>query len=264
MLIQRAGGTAQRRLNVFVYGPPGSGKTQLGLTFPNPVLVDFEDGYLTAETMGLGNVPLLQPKTIEDLLPILENPGRIVAEIKEACDGYEPETFIFDSATTLQTMLMGRENRPKEPGIGILARQRNRTAPNTPSVEDYKELNLMMTGFFNLTRQMAYHTVITAHACMQETEDSPKGLNVDQSRVRYKGLPVLTGKLAYSAGGLADMFIYMESKPKGDGTIHTAHLRTTGTYEARHRLGEGAPSRIDNPKFTDLWNIYEKARRNDG
>ncbi len=262
MEIRRTGGTAAKRLNVLAYGPPGTGKTFFGLGFPNPALVDFEDGYLTAETGGFGHVPLLQPKSREDYLRIIEAPEVVASEVAEACDGYKVETWIFDSATSLSTMLMGKSQRGDKPGYGIMGEMRSRVDADCPSIEDYKMLNLYMTEFFNTVRQMPYHTYITAHSCLDKTEDSPRGLGVPESLVKYAGYPVLTGKLQYNAGNLADVYIYMETHIKAGEQVFTAHLRKYGTYNARHRLGAGTPARIDHPTFEKLWTIYNERREN--
>ncbi len=259
--IQRAGDAA-RRLNVFAYGPAGAGKTWFALTFPNPVLVDFEDGSLTAETMGKGDIPMLQPSSYSDVQRILEAPDVVASEIADQCNGYEVKTWIFDSATSMGVKLLGAPASEWRDGYGLLSEQRNRTDPMSPTIEDYKLLNLEMVSFFNLVRQMPYHTVITAHAGLDRTEDSPKGLNVKEDKVRYSGFPILTGALKYGAGNLADLYIYMDTRPKGTDVAHFAHLRKIGSYNARHRLGPGVPPSIEDPNFTKLWTIYEQRREN--
>jgi len=256
--IKRAGDAA-RRLNVFAYGPAGSGKTRFSLTFPNPVLVDFEDGSLTAETMGKGHTPMLQPRTYEEVQRILEAPDAVASEIAAACDGYKVETWVFDSATSLNMLLLGSPESEWSKGYGLLNERRERPhGPLAPSIEDYKILNLEMLKFFNLVRQMKYHTVITAHAKLDKTEDSPKGLNAPDSQVRYSGYPILTGDLKYGAANLADLTIYMED---ANGK-YSAHLRRYKQWNARHRLGDGVDARIDDPTFAKLWKIYEERRAN--
>jgi hypothetical protein len=217
--------------------------------------VDFEEGHLTAKTMGKGDVPLLQPRSYEEVQRILEAPDVVASEIAEACDGYKVETWIFDTATGTERRWMGSPKTEWSEGYGLLGESRNRVHELCPTIEDYKILNVEMVKFFRLVRQMPYHTVITAHAGLDRTPDSPRGLNVPDSRISLAGYPVLTGSLKYAATNLADLSMYMEQVR---GTF-TSYLVPTKKFNAKHRLGDNTPDKIENCTFQDLWQLYERS-----
>jgi hypothetical protein len=249
------------------YGGPGSGKTHLTLTHPGIVLVDFENGYLTATSMGL-NVPVIQPETEEDIWRIFMSPKTIIKEIHKVFPGYEVKTWGFDSATSLQWKLMGRlptkadpdRGIEADPGSGILSVSRNRV-DNQPSIEDYRALSEKMTRFFNCCMGMEdYDVVVTAHSIIDEKEESPKSPKVPETKKTFGGYPNIVGKLKYHVGGSTDMFLYLEQDVVNDKPRHTAYSLKTGMYGARTRFEQRIDYKILNPSYQKLKDVYDKAR----
>lgn len=235
------------------------------MTFPNPVLIDFEEGYLTAEVEGY-DIPVLQPKVESDLLKILEAPHIVQKEIQEAgFPGYEVKTWIYDSASSMEDWLLGEPARPvtgdlpAKPGKGIMATARRRQN-NEPSIEDYRELRSKMLGFFNMVRQMPYHTVITAHAQIREDEASPKGLGANPNEQTSMGLPSLTGRLKYHADNLVDLFLYCESRRVSNRMEYKAWPIPHGMWHARTRIASKLTDPIVDPSFEKILAAYEAAK----
>jgi hypothetical protein len=266
MFIGESKGALQDRLNLFIYGEPGSGKTHLLLGAPGIVLVDFEEGSLTADGLGM-NVPLLRPESWEDILRILEAPELVIEEIHkiERFKDYEVKTWGFDSLTTMQRMLLGHAPRdatdtlPARKGKNIMGVARNRAKELTPSIEDYGILVAMLEQFMNAVRQMEYNTIITCHAEISETEASPKGLNVDPSKVKFAGYPSVIGKLKYRIGGLADFFIRLETVRRGNELKYYAHCIQSEVWRARTKVANFLDAKIEDPTFDKFVEVYQKA-----
>ena len=267
MKVKQSLGTIDGRMYNIYYGLPGSGKTHLGLTHPSPCLVDFENGYLTATAMGL-NVPVVQPENEEDLWRIFMSPRHVEDEVNKIFAGYKIRTFVFDSATSLQYMFMGRLPVPADeehgieadPGAGIMKVRRNRV-DGQPSIEDYRALSDKMNRFFNCCQNMTdYDVVVTAHAIIDEKEESPKTYKVDETKKKFAGFPNIVGKLKYHVGGSTDMFLYLEQDVVNDRPVHYAYSLRSGLYIARTRFEQQMDFKIKDPSYEKLKAAYEKAR----
>jgi len=230
-------------------------------------MVDFEEGLLTAASLGI-DVPVIQPKCEEDILRILETPESVIEEIHEVekFKDYEVETWAFDSLTSMQSLLLGctyrpaTDNLPERKGTGILGVTRVRYFEGEPQIEDFVIVMGKIIGFMNAVRQMRYNTIVTCHSELEKTEDSPKGLNVEQSRVKHGGYPSVIGKIRYRLGGLADFFLYMEAVRRGNSLQYKAHTINQDVWKARNRMQEVLPHEIEDPTFDKIMGYYREAR----
>ena len=266
--IEKVSDVTRDRLNFFIMGPPGSGKTHFALTAPNPCLVDFEDGSLTAVGMGLGDTPIIRPGHLDaapqdSLLEILKYPEEIVKSHYDST-GYMIETFVFDTVSSMQDVLLGQsyiaetKTKPGQAARGILGISRNRVTEGEPSLEDFKSLHNQVRGFFNLMRRMPYHTIATCHVELNETPDSPKGPNVPFSQKKFAGYPSLTGKLRYNAAGLAD-FVLLFQREGTDKPVFSCYTKKFRNFEAP-RTRMNLKYKIDNPKFQYFLDSMESVK----
>lgn len=226
-----------------------------------------EEGYLTATAEGY-DIPRLVPEDEDDIIRILTDTDAVIEMIKEdpKFTDYEPATFIFDSATALETLLLGYPGRKDStgkvirPGTGIMSIDRTRQNER-PSIEDYGDLTGKMTGFFNSVRQMPYHTVVTAHAHIGVVEaDNNRTLREkSKSPGKNMGLPALTGKLQYRADNLADFFLHTEASLKGRGVEYTATTMPTGLWHSRTRIAGTIPATIVDPSYDEIMKYYNEA-----
>lgn len=75
---------SKKKFSMIIYGSPGTGKTTLALSAPNPVIIDFDDGLSRVRSQH--RKPAIFPEKYEDVLADLESP-----EMKEF------ETIVVDT-----------------------------------------------------------------------------------------------------------------------------------------------------------------------
>jgi len=238
-------------IHVGLYSLPGAGKTLFGSSFPNPVLVDMEQGKKTLEYSNI-EIPVLTPENEKELRAIIWRPDLITEKVIHKMPGfesYEPKTFIFDTMSSGQELITGEGAHKKiepmegvvlerEESTGILSESRNREDPHTLSLQDYGVFEKRMRGYLNKIREMPYHTIVTFHTKMDLTETSNKAPGAKEHEKTYKGYPVIVGSLKYSVGGLCgDFFFYLES----NGTTYSAYSKPNGVWHARTRLAHVLP-----------------------
>lgn len=102
----------QAQLRLGLQGPPASGKTTSSLTFPNPIVADFDGGLTQFAGSDILHIPFYDPEFIEKIMDckITDKaifPNRKKALIKflqlDALKFTQEQTLILDSWTAIQT-----------------------------------------------------------------------------------------------------------------------------------------------------------------
>jgi hypothetical protein len=251
------------KLNSLVYSKPGGGKTLFGLQHPGAVIVDpGEQGYMTVLEMGF-DVPVLQVDSQDEVEEIVYYPEDVMARLKDKVPkfkDYEYHTFVFENLNFVQEAFLGEGSKTDPdtkqiitPARGILALPHKREAGGTPAMKDFNVLQRSTKGFFKGVRNMPYHTVMTVHAGLSETEESPKGIDIPASEKDFAGFPDMYGQMKYKSGGLADFYFYLKRVKMGGKLRYTAHSEPTGKFEGRSKIASYLPGEID---WTDK-NLYD-------
>lgn len=229
---------------VFLYGPPGCGKTVLSATAPKPLIVRIEP----TGTVSLYNHPdlLKNVQTFEFLSvvqleilidKILADPAAFQKRCVESF-GYEIETFVVDSMSELQRIdldtIIAREYK-SDPSRN----QYTRTWP------DYNENTIHMAQLAGKLCKLPMNVIATCHA--KDKEDKGKGLTMT--------MPSLTDVLAEKCAGFFDVFAYMTVND--DGTKRTLQLSPTKTVTAKTRIG-GLPPVVEDPTWDKLFGHLPK------
>jgi hypothetical protein len=260
------------KLNSLVYARPGAGKTTFGLQHPYPVIVDpSEQGYMTVLETGT-DVPVLQMESLEDIEDIVYDTDKVMAAFKAAkpeWTDYPYQSFVFENMNLVQEDILGKPSKTNKetkevlrPATGIMALPNTRDNKYTPGPKDFNVLGRTTKDIFRGIRTMPYHTVMTVHAGLSETEDSPKGIDVPASQKMYKGYPDLYGQLKWKGGGLADMYFFLERLMQGRDLKYFAYSRPHGKFEGRTKIASKIPSKIDwtdKSLFDIIMNILTKA-----
>ena len=234
-----------RFLNLILVGLPGAGKTKFILDFPNPVIIDFDYGDLTAQDLGI-NIPILHPTSEDEIRAIIEAPEMITEKVIQQIPGfeeYQPKTFAFDTITTMQDVIMGEGARasveisgvtlPARKATGILSLpSTNRDSGDMPAWGDSHVFGVRMRKLMLAIKQMPYHTICSAHlGPSDQLQVSAKPDKKTGIRPKPKaGYPLLHGQLKWQLGGLTDF--YLELEKKGGGFTEYKYIIHTQQKEA--------------------------------
>jgi hypothetical protein len=243
------------KLNSLVYSKPGGGKTTFALQHPWPVIVDpGEQGYMTVLESGQ-DVPVLQVESQDDVEEIVYYPDDIMAIFKEKVPkfkDYPYASFIFENCNFVQETFLGEGSKTDpetkkviRPATGIMRLPHTREASGTPGMKDFNVLQRATKGFFKGVRNMPYHTVMTVHAGLNETEESPKGIDVPASEKDFAGFPDFYGQMKYKGGGLADFYFYLKRVKRGGKLQYFAYTEPDGKFEGRSKIASRLPGTID-------------------
>lgn len=208
--------------NALIYGPMGSGKTNITRTCRGPVLIhSFDPG---------------GTKTVRDEIEA----GKIFADTSfEVEDPFKPSafvswdktyhrlkqggmfdkigTFVIDSATTWASAAMNE----------VLKRAGR--AGSQPFQQDYLPAMVLIENAIKDLTSLPCDCILLAH------EDADK----DEASGKMFVGPLFVGKLKYRIPVLFDEIYYATTKETSQGVNYHLLTRSTGLYKARTRLGKG-------------------------
>lgn len=245
----------QHKVNSLVYSRPGAGKTTFGLQHPFPVIVDpGEQGYLTI-VEGWDDVPVLRINGEDDMEDIIFEPDNVMTEWKKhnpEFRDYPYKSFIFENFNLIQEEVLGKASKVEpvtkkviREATGIMKLPNTRDNRETPGMKDFNVLQRKTKDLFKGIRNMPYHTLMTVHAGIFDTDESPKGLNVpDTDRIKA-GYPNMYGQLKWTGGGLADFYFYLERQVTGGKLRYYAHSRPYKKFEGRSKMAKQLEAKID-------------------
>lgn len=208
--------------NALIYGPMGSGKTNILKTCRLPVLVhSFDPGGTTTIRDEIAAGKVIADNRFEGEDP--KNPKVALAWDKEyerlkrggIFDGIG--TFAIDSGTTFSGAFMNET-----------LKRANRTA-GTPQQNDYLPTMMMLENAIKDITALPCDFIFICH------EDSDK----DEATGRMFVGPLLIGKLKYRIPILFDEVYRATTTESSAGVKYTLLTRSTGLYVARTRLGKG-------------------------
>jgi len=239
--------TLAEPLMVLPYGNPGTGKTRFALTWPKPIVFDFDRGasvmrQLPAEQRADIRVVRLSDKWVRDpdtrrlYLPDGHSAvQQLWAYYKWLKAGdHDRETAVIDTVTDLQRLVMDdvmRQNPTRE-----------RETATTPCTENYQECGQRMDTFFRYFRELPMHVVWTAHAKDKK----------DKSGAVTQTTPELSPKTALSLAGKCHVVLYTacivddQDHPSpyaaqgtdGQWVRFVGQTRTSSLRDAKDRSGE--------------------------
>lgn len=225
-------------LKVLIYGDPGTTKSSFAATAPNNLIVDLDDGLLSAKTSPNGiaqNVkafPWVGFNGLEALLFKLK-------ERPPALDWIEVVTIDPFSETHKRGLdeVLAREHS-KAP------RTFNRYAPET---EHHAENNNRMLDIVRQLKDLDRNLLIIAHARTVE----PKGKLA-------KTFPDFSESLANKIEGMMDLVGYMTRREVDGNMVPVLRVHTDGTVHAKTRLP--LPIEIANPTWPMIQAAFDSLK----
>jgi len=177
-----------RWIKALICGEPGSGKTLISSTFPNPYYASAEGGLMSIADR---NVPYAEIKSSDDLFE-LKNFLDLSPDGREQLMGAPVDTVIIDTIDEIQRILI-RERLDSE--------RRDKM-----TLQDFGWLSEKMQTVIRSFRNLEMNVVFTCH--LKETRDDELG------RIVYK--PGLQGGISDQIPGFVDLSLLL-----------TSHIKTT-------------------------------------
>ena len=173
-----------RHIKALVCGEPGSGKTLISSTFPNPLYASAEGGLMSIADKGIPYVDVKDTDTLLELKHMLD----WEPEEREEKLGFPVDTVVIDTIDEIQNLLI-RER---------LDSQRKEAM----QLQDWGWLGEQMKAIVRGFRNLPLNVVFTCH--VKETSDSESGATW------FK--PMLSGQMGEAMPGYVDLSLVLESK----------------------------------------------------
>jgi hypothetical protein len=211
LTIKRAGADEYGRyIKVLLAGDPGSGKTRLSSTFPNPIYANIEGGLMSVVDRQPAYVDVQTSNDLDMLRTALVQSPRA----REQLLSVPVNTVILDTLDSLQKILIAE--RLKEQHHESMAMQ------------DWGWLGDMMRDIVRGFRNLDLHVVFTCH--IRTVEDSETGA------VLVK--PALQGQMGDEIPAYVDLAVLLKARPEnklvdGQNVRSLARVMQTAS-DARH------------------------------
>lgn len=223
----------QPRLAVFLYGPPGAGKTRQAATFPAPVVLSpsNENGVLTLRGMDVQYRRLTTPDDLDAAVSYLER-----VQAKDGPDALPGETLVIDAVSHYSELLIEHIAKSRKAGM------------------DQQGWGLVAAHFRALhqrLRRLDMHIVYTA---LSEPLLSEGGGVIGQR-------PRLGGSARDLIPSACDLLLYMEARESTTREgVYKAYSRPRAGAIARTRLSALPPEMdLGVDEATSLWAHIERA-----
>lgn len=206
------GMTANDKVSILLYGPPGSGKTWFGAHSPDPYIISIDWNGLIG--IKKHKIPV-EAVTVDDYNDV----NTVIADIGMGKRARGRKTIVLDHMTELGELAKVtalRETNKVRPDLNVWG-----------IVVDKIRYTLRQL----LMLQKQFNIVVIAHEQIEKNE----------LRGGIFGTPATIGKFAYHVGGLFDLFLYanQEVEYKGGEKIKKYSLYTMDylEFKAKDRLG---------------------------
>lgn len=223
-------------VRVLLYGEPGSGKTQFAGTAPMPFFLDSDKGGLTLRKQDIPFLPLIRgERTYEILMKVLSAIRKKEKPFDE--DGYQVETIVFDSLTSLADCIITESMLFPGPG-----RASKNPTYNKPEWDDYASVLGKMKNLMKKVQDFGLNIVATCGVKLEK----------DEIRGTFVGRPNIVGSYREIVGHDFDEELFMEVRGDGKSTKFITHTKSYLYYVAKSRWGEVQPE-IEDATFNKLY-----------
>ena len=227
-------------MKILLYGPSGTGKTELSSTFPNPHFVDLDNGMLSLAGKDIKYVTISSRETTDpDFLAIPK--GDVYAKRDAYTKAVKLIEYWANNLKAGDTLIVDSFSFLNEYAVDYVLRLANQA---TPRIQDWGAAQGMLINILEQINDVECNVIIVAHN--QFVKDEQSGF--------VSWLPDTIGKLATKISVYFDE-VYLTGVERGKGGerekiiyyIETVPTRAT-TAKSRLKL----PNRIDDPTYEKL------------
>jgi len=171
-----------KHVKALITGYPGSGKTLISSTFPNPLFASAEGGLMSIADR---NIPYVDIRSTDELLAI-KNSIDQDPETRAEILGFRVDTIVIDTIDEIQKIM--------------IAERLKATRNSAMQLADWGWLGEQMRAMIRGFRNIPIHVVFTCH--LDDATDQETG------RVYYK--PKLQGAIAGDIAGYVDLSLLLQ------------------------------------------------------
>lgn len=226
----------KENFKILIYGDPGTTKSSFAATAPNNLIVDLDDGLISAKSSPNGiadNVRSFPWQTFNHLSALINKLGQRPPELDWV------EVLTIDPFSEMHKRGLDE----------VLAREHAK-APRTfnrysPETEHHQENNNRMLAIVRALKDLDRNLIITAHAKTVEPKNKPA-----------KTYPDFSESLANKIEGMMDIVGYMTRREIDGQMVPILRVHTDGTVHAKTRVP--LPVEIANPTYAQLRAEFDK------
>ena len=219
--------TAHKKLNILVWGLPGSGKTHFAETAPRPFLINTDKGELT---MHKSHIPFV---TIDGTMQVYETIMSILDDARkgkanEVVDFKEIDTIILDSVWKLSDLLLEE----------IMEEANNSGKAN---YDNWGELLTRMSKIIDGFTASNFHFIATSGEATRQDE-----MDAEEKIVTFNFSGSYRNRLPYSF----DFNLYLKATKRGKEMQFIANTMEENKRTAKSRVA--IPRQIVDPSFKKI------------
>ena len=233
-----------KRFTALIYGQTGTEKTYSIRTFPNPLVLDFEDRLACLH--GLPYIKVLHPESYPEVLSVLSDPNMYIKRgvTQGAWIDDKWDTFVIDSLTAGAAMFLTStaEAFGKSPDPSL------ETAIISDKWDVRRNYNLSTSRVRNVVRcvrdmtlTLNKHLVVICH----------EGIEKEEISGRLEGGPMLPGKLPFELPHLFDFVFRYETTMINGEPKARVQTKSIGVY--RGKDSTGTLDLYEPPDFSVWW-----------
>lgn len=224
--VRQTSNVADKRLNILLWGRPGTGKTLFMGTAPKPFIIASEDGVLTLHDKEIPYYVLSpEEKVFDTVMQIIDDARKSIGVFEDI------NTICVDSVWKLNRMIL--EEIMEESGV------------TKAQHDQWGELLSRMSKIFSTLLSMDYHVIASVGEQVREdkmTEELKPVFNMSGS---YKD------QIAYEF----DFNIFLEKKAKGSRVEFLAHALDHDKRNAKSRVA--LPPTMHDLNFDLVWDTVQ-------
>lgn len=228
---------ASSNLKIIIYGDPGSMKSSYVATAPNNLIVDLEDGLMSAKISPHGVADNVRPYPWDGF----ENFAKLIGALKMA-----PPQLDWVEVVSIDTF-----SELHKRGLAEITEREWRKRPSTnryvPESDHHQENNERMLRVIRALKEMKRDLIITTHATTVEPKGKPS-----------KTYPDFSEKLANKIEAMMDVVGYCEKKVIDNKLCMVMKVREDSGVHTKTRLN--LPAEMINPTFADIKKVWEESK----